>query len=571
MALLIIGMSCSILEKKPMVKLLKSTINLVTSRQNSIISAASVIMLTVFVSRLLGLIRDWLLITRFTPQDLGVYIAAFRIPNMIFELLVMGALTSAFIPVFTTYLDTKGKNEAFSIASSVINLGMIVFAVFSVIMLIFTKEISKLLAPGFRSDEILLMVSFTRIIIIAQVFPLIIGTFFTGILQSMKNFFLPALAPVFYNIGIIIGIVFLSPIVGLYGPVIGVVLGALLFAAIQAPLVFSLGYRHHFKLNIHHPGTREVGKLMLPRTIGLAVSQIDTTIDLVLSTLMGSVAVTVFNFAQHLQQVPIGLFGASIAQATLPSLSLSFAQKNTYEFKKILFKAYHQILFFIVPVSAIMIVLRLPIVRLIFGIKSFLDLDTTIMISKTLALFSISLFAQSLVQLIARGFYALHDSKTPLIVGALGVAVNTILSIIFISVLHLDVWALALSTSIASIIHLLLLIIFLHNKINLFDKWILLLPTIKIFLSGAVTGLALYIPIKLLDQLVFDTTRTINLIILTSVCTFIGLSVYFFLAWFLEIDETDIVIKLFRRAKSMNKGVILDTTQEVVNAGETEV
>lgn len=570
LALLIIGMSCSILEKKPMVKLFKSTLSLVTSRQNSILSAASVIMLTVFISRFLGLIRDWLLVTRFTPQDLGVYIAAFRIPNMIFELLVMGALTSAFIPVFTTYLDTKGKNEAFSIASSVINLGVIAFAVFALVMLIFTNEISKMLAPGFSNVEIEQMVSFTRIIIVAQVFPLIIGTFFTGILQSMKNFLLPALAPVVYNIGIIIGIIVLSPIMGLYGPVIGVVLGAILFAAIQAPLVFSLGYRHHFKLNIHHAGTREVGKLMLPRTIGLAVSQIDTTIDLVLSTLLGSVSVTVFNFAQHLQQVPIGLFGASIAQATLPSLSSTFAQNNKDEFKKIFFKAYHQILFFIIPVSAIMIVLRLPIVRLVFGIKSFLDLDTTIMISKTLALFSISLFAQSLVQLIARGFYALHDSKTPLILGALGVMTNTILSIIFVSVLHLDVWSLAVSTSIASIIHLFLLLIFFHGKIKLFDKWSLFLPTVKIFLSGAVTGLALYIPIKLLDQLVFDTTRTINLIILTSVSAFVGLSVYFFLAWFLEIDEMDIVFKLFKRIKAIKKGVILDTTQEVVNAGETE-
>lgn len=554
-----------------MVKLLKNTLSLVTSRQNSIFSAASVIMLAVFISRFLGLIRDWLLVTRFNPQDLGVYIAAFRIPNMIFELLVMGALTSAFIPVFTTYLDTKGKDEAFAIASSVINIGLIIFVLFALLMLVFTGGISKAFAPGFDEGEIRQMVSFTRIIIIAQVFPLIIGTFFTGILQSFKNFLLPALAPVVYNVGIIIGIIFLSPFIGLYGPVIGVVIGAILFAVIQIPLVFSLGYRHHFHLNIHHPGTREIGKLMLPRTIGLAVSQIDTTIDLILSTLLGSVAVTIFNFAQHLQQVPIGLFGASIAQATLPSLSSYFAKNNLDEFKKIFFNAYHQILFFIVPISAIMIVLRLPIVRLVFGIRSLLDLETTIGISKTLALFSVSLFAQSLVQLVGRGFYALHDSKTPVVLAALGVAVNTILSIVFVSVYHFNVWALAASTSIASIIHLLLLLTFLHKKINLFDQWLLFLPTIKIFLSGAVTGVALYIPIKLLDSLVFDTTRTINLIMLTSVSAFIGLSVYFFLAWFLEISQIDIIFRLFRRAKAIRQTVMMDTTQEVVDAGETKV
>lgn len=554
-----------------MVKLFKRTLNIISSRQNSTLSAASVIMLAVSLSRILGLIRDWLLVTRFTPELLGVYIAAFRIPNMIFELLVMGALTSAFIPVFTTYLDTKGKIQAFKVASSVINIGLILFAIFAFFMLIFTKEISRFLAPGFDSSEIKLMVSFTRIIMIAQVFPLIIGTFFTGILQSYKNFLLPALAPVVYNLGIIAGIIFLSPFIGLYGPIFGVVMGAILFVAVQTPMVFSLGFRPQLNLDLKNPGTREIGKLMLPRTVGLAVSQIDTTIDLILSSLLGSVAVTVFNFAQHLQQVPIGIFGASIAQASLPTLSSTFAQKNMEEFKKVFFASFHQILFFIVPISSILVVLRFPIVRLVFGIKSLLDLTTTLEISKTLAFFSVSLFAQALVQLITRGFYAVHDSKTPVILGVIGVAANTILSIIFISFQHLGVWALAASTSIASILHLALLLFYFHKKINLFDRFEVFLPAIKIFLSGTVTGVALYIPIKLLDQLVFDTTRTVNLIMLTSVSTLMGLSVYLFLAWFLEIPEMYLIFKLFKRVKAFRQGVFLDAAQEVENVQGTKI
>ena len=554
-----------------MVKLFKRTLSIISSRQNSILSAASVIMMAVAVSRFLGLIRDWLLVTKFTPELLGVYIAAFRIPNMIFELLVMGALTSAFIPVFTTYLDTKGKIQAFKVASSVINIGLFVFAVFALLMLIFTKEISQVLAPGFDSGEIKLMVSFTRIIMIAQVFPLIIGTFFTGILQSFKNFLLPALAPVVYNLGIIFGIIFLSPSIGLYGPVIGVVIGAVLFVLVQTPMVFSLGFKPQLNFDLEHPGTREIGKLMLPRTIGLAVSQIDTTIDLILSSLLGSVAVTVFNFAQHLQQVPIGIFGASIAQATLPSLSSAFAQKSMEDFKKVFFASFHQILFFIVPISSILIVLRFPIVRLVFGIKSLLDLSATLEISKTLAFFSVSLFAQALVQLITRGFYALHDSKTPVVLGVISVAINTVLSITFISYYHQGVWALAASTSIASILHLILLLFYLHKKIDLFDRFEVFLPTIKIFLSGTVTGVALYIPIKLLDQLVFDTTRTVNLIMLTSVSTIMGISVYLFLAWFLEIPEMYLILKLFKRVKEFRQGVFLDTIQEVENVQGTKI
>ena len=194
-----------------MVKLLKRTVEIFTRQQTSIISAASVIMITVAVSRVLGLFRDRLLAARFSPQDLGVYYAAFRLPNMIFELLVMGALSTAFIPVFTSYLDSKGKKEAFHMASSLINIGLLVFGLLCLPIVLFTKQISMLIAPGFNSEQLELMSTFTRIIAVAQVFPLIVGNFFTGILQSFRNFFIPSLAPVIYNLGIIIGIVFLTP------------------------------------------------------------------------------------------------------------------------------------------------------------------------------------------------------------------------------------------------------------------------------------------------------------------------------------------------------------------------
>ncbi|MBI4990842.1 murein biosynthesis integral membrane protein MurJ [Candidatus Gottesmanbacteria bacterium] len=554
-----------------MVKLFKHTLNLLSRRQTSIFSAASIIMFTVALSRILGLLRDRLLAGSFTPTELGVYYAAFRIPNMIFELLVMGALATAFIPVFTAYLDTKGEKEAFNLASSVINIGLLVFAVFSIPILFFTKEISQVLAPGFNKNEIDLMVTFTRIMILAQVFPLIVGNFFTGILESYRNFIFPSLAPVVYNIGIIIGIIFLTPLWGLYAPVYGVVIGAILFTLIQAPLVYSLGFRHEWKFSFSHPGTREVGRLMLPRTLGLAIAQIDTTIDLILSTLLGAAAVTVFNFAQHLQQLPIGLFGASIAQATLPQLSSLYAKKDLMEFKKIFLEAFHQILFLVIPISAILVVLRIPMVRLVFGASTLFDWNSTVTTGKTLAFFSLSLFAQALVHLLARSFYALHDSRTPVIIGTISVVINTVLSTVFIIYFHLDVWALGLSTSIASIFQMFLLLIYLDKKVGFFNRYDLLLPPLKILISGLVTGVTLYIPIKLLDQLVFDTTKTINLFILTSIAAIAGLSVYLFLSWFLEVPQIEVLWKLFKKAKELRRGVFLDTTQEVVNVQESKI
>src|SRR3972149_9427250 len=135
-----------------MVKIIRNTLTILTRREKNILSAASVIMTAVAFSRVFGLLRDRLLAARFPPEDLGVYYAAFRLPNRIFELLVMGALASAFIPVFTSYLDTKGKDKAFQMASSIINIGTVIFFLFAIPMLIFTKEISLFLAPGFNSE-----------------------------------------------------------------------------------------------------------------------------------------------------------------------------------------------------------------------------------------------------------------------------------------------------------------------------------------------------------------------------------------------------------------------------------
>lgn len=548
-----------------MVKLLKSSFALFSRTQTNILSAASVIMAAVFLSRILGLARDRLLAARFTPDDLGVYYAAFRLPNMVFELLVMGALATAFIPVFTTFLDTKGKESAFRMASVLINIGLVIFALLCLPIVLFSYQISSILAPGFNETQVAQMASFTRIMLVAQVVPLIVGNFFTGMLQSFRNFLIPSLAPIVYNVGIIIGIVVLTPALGLYAPVAGVVLGAVLFTAIQVPSVIWVGYKHVVSFDIHHAGVREVVRLMLPRTLGLAVSQIDTTIDLVLSTLLGAGSVTVFNFAQHLQQLPVGLFGASIAQATLPTLSTLSALKKKQEFIKVLLSSFHQILFLVVPFSAVLIVLRIPVVRLVFGASSLFDWTSTVATGKTLAYFSVSLFAQSLVHLFARSFFAMHDSKTPVVIGAVCVGINTILSLIFILVLGSQVWSLGFSATIASLSNMALLLYFLDRKIGPFDRYELLIPTLKIFLSGFLAGVAIYIPIKLLDQLVFDTTRTINLILLTGLSTLVGLSVYLFFAWFLEVSQVAVIWKIFHRARLLGKGVVIDTSQEVVD------
>ena len=538
---------------------------LLTKKQTSIGSAAFVLMLMVFLSRVLGLVRDRLLSARFAPDELGVYFAAFRIPNLLFELLVMGALTSAFIPVFTRYISQDKEGDGRRMASTLINASLIIFALLSLPLLIWTREVSEFLAPGFTSAQIEQMVSFTRIMTVFQVVPLLVGNFFTGILQSHNLFLVPAAAPVLYNAGIIIGILVLTPIFGLYAPVVGVVIGAALFFLVQIPLVLIAGYRYTPILDLQHRGVRDVAKLVGPRTLGLAVSQIDTTVDLMLASLLGARMVTIFHFAQHLQQLPVGLFGTTIAQAALPTLSAATVKEDLPGFKKSILSAMHQILFFVLPVSAMFIVLRIPMVRLVFGASRF-DWAATVLTGVTLSMFSVSLFAQSTVHLLARGFYALYDTKTPVGVGILAIGINTLLSIVFIQVMHLPVWALGLSASVASIVNALLLLLFLDRRVGRFPRGELFVPAGKMLVAAVIAGVTIYVPLKLMDQLVFDTTRTFGLLLLTGVSGGGGLTMYVLLCWVFGVSEVQSFIRLLKRVRRARE-VLLTPAGEVVNGG----
>lgn len=542
--------------------------DVMAKKQTTVSSAAIILVSMVFASRVLGLIRDRLLSARFAPEELGVYFAAFRLPNLIFELLVTGALTSAFIPVFTKYLTHQKERDGWRMASILINISVIILALVMLPIFIWTDQFSRFFAPGFTNDQILQMSTFTRIMILTQVLPLLIGNFFTGILQSYNLFVIPAIAPVVYNIGIIGGILFLSSTYGLYAPVIGVGVGAILFMVIQIPLLLRIGYRHSLSIDRKNDGVRDVGRLIGPRAFGLAVSQIDTTVDLMLSTLLGARMVTIFNFAQHLQQLPVGLFGATVAQAALPTLSVASINEDTAQFKQAIVSAIHQILFFVLPCSVFFIILRIPIVRLVFGASRF-DWEATVLTGMTLSMFSVSLFAQSLVHVLARGFYALYDTKTPVIVSVISIVINTTLSVVFIQLLHLPVWSLGLSTSVASIVNAIALYIMLNRRMNGFSQWELFVPPIKMTFAAIVSGVAIYIPLKLFDQLIFDTSRTFGLLLLTCIAGGIGLVMYIVLSWLFNISEVHSFIALMRRV-GKSTPVFLIPANEVINDKEND-
>lgn len=526
--------------------MVKNLFALLYSRQTTILSGAIIIMATMIVAKILGLVRDRLLAHVFPPDTIDIFWAAFRLPDSLFQIVILGALAIAFIPVFTEYFEKRGKEDGFELARAILNVALAIFILASILIYIFASPIiSNFIAPGFTLDKQTQVVSLTRIIIFGQVI-LVFGSFFIGILQSFQRFIIPALAPVFYNFGIILGIIIFSKTLGITGAAIGVIIGAILHAAVQLPLVWSIGFRFKFPPKFFHPGVREIINLVSVRTLGLFAEQINETVGLALASLSTIGSVTYLTFAQHLQVVPIGLFGATLAQAALPVLSSERARGRIEEFKITLLTTLHQILFLALPATAILIVIRIPVVRLIFGASQF-DWQATVLTGATLAYLSIGLAAQAVSLLLVRGFYALKDTKTPVVVSFIVVAVNIILSFYFITVLKFEVWSIGFANSISAILSGILLFSTLHFKVGKFNLSSVLIPLSKMLMATIIMGVALYIPIKLLDQVIFDTTRTINLLILTGISSIFALSIYVLLVWFLKVRELQTYAELLKK------------------------
>jgi putative peptidoglycan lipid II flippase len=519
-------------------------------------------MFTIVFSQILGLIRQRLLVSIFGASNtLGVYLASSRLPDFLFQLIIAGALSSAFIPIFSDFLGKERKEEAYKMASTLLILGLILFSILSFILYIFAEPFSKLMAPGFSLEQITLMASLMRIIIIGELI-FIIGTFLSAVLQSYSHFFIPGIAAALYNLGIILSIIFLAPTLGIFSAAYGVIFGAFIFVLAQLPLIRKVGFSFVPTISLKTSGVMDVFRLMWPRTISIAIFQLGTIITVTLVSFLPDPGrnYVIFDYAQTLAFAPVALFGQAIAQAAFPVLS---REKNQLDqFRSTLITSLSQLMYLVLPFSVLFLVLRIPIVRLIFGAGQF-DWAATVLTGQTLAFFSISIFAQAVVYLISRGFYALHDTKTPLIVGTLTTIMTLSLGALFVFYYHFGVASIAIAYSISSIINIVILFGFLDRKTGGFDKKPLFISLSKIFLATVFTGFALYIPIKLLDQLVFDTTKTINLLLLTGISSFLGLSLYLFLTWLFDVKEARTFVMLFKKAGDWRQ--ILTKSEETID------
>lgn len=543
--------------------LVKQGLHVLTSKQSNIFTAAFFIVVTTILSQILGLLKYRLLVSIFgASSDLGVFLAAFRIPDFLFQILIAGALSTSFIPMFSEFISQEKKEEAYAFTSSLITYGTLLFIAISAVIIVFAEPLSRLVTPGFSDSEIRLMANLTRIIQLSQLF-FVIGIIFTGILQSFQHFLIPGLASAVYNLGIIIGIIFFASMLhmGIYGATIGVLIGSFFFCIVQLPLLSKSGFAYEFSLK-RHESLKKIVRLMVPRSLTLLVAQLAITANVFFVSFISARSVVIFDLAQTLMLAPVILFGQSIAQASFPALSLK--SKDPQEFVSIFVSSLNQILFLTLPISALLVVLRIPIVRLFFGASRF-DWDATVATGLTLALLGISIAAQGIIYLFSRAFFALKDTQTPFFITLFSVIINIGLSFYFILILKLPVYYLGISFSIGNFASAILLLIALNAKMEL-PKLEIFISIAKIIVAALVMGVALYIPIKLLDQLVFDTTRTINLLILTTIASGSGILSYIFFSWLLDIKEAYYIIQVikqfkFRRKITQQIGELLDASK----------
>jgi len=527
----------------------KKSFSILLARQTNILSAAFIIMVTVILSQILGLLRTRLLFSIFGPSNiLGIYNYASILPDTIFQLTIAAALASAFIPVFSEYLSKGQENLAHKMASTLLVAGITVFMIFSIILVVFAPQILTIFNGGqnFSKPDMELMVNLMRVIVIGQLI-YVVGTFFSAMLQSYNHFFIPGIAAAFYNVGIIVGILLFHQYFGIYAAPFGVILGALIFVILQLPLAKKVGFSFTPSFSfLKSNGLSKVFMLMWPRTIQVGVQQMGTIILAAIIAFMAQPGRTnlLFNSAQTLMFAPVSLIGLSIAQAAFPTLSRE--KNNLADFRITFITSFNQMLYLILPVSAVMLILRIPIVRLIYGADKF-DWPATVLTGHILAFLSLSIFAQALIVLFYRAFYALHNSFIPLIVSAFTTVLLIVLGYYFVIIQGMSIESIAFAFTLVNILQLIILIVLLDRKIGGFPKSLLFFTPLKIFTATFFTGISLYVPIKLLDQLVFDTTRTINLIFLTGISSFIGLSFYLFLTWLFNVKEAQAFLLIFKK------------------------
>lgn len=527
--------------------------------------AALIIGCSSIISALLGLLRDRLLASQFGAGiELDIYYAAFRIPDLVFGILISGGIVAAFLPVFSEYY-RNNKQEAWDLTSNALNVFLLFSIVLCGILAIFAPQLIKLIVPGFNPDNQAMTVLLTRIMFLSPIF-FGISNIFSSILHYFNHFIAYSLAPILYNIGIIIGIVFFVPLFGITGLAYGVVVGVLMHWLIQIPSVILNGFKYKPIFNLRSKGLRKIVCLMIPRTISAVVNNFNLIIVTAIASTIGIGNIAIFNFSDHLRYLPITVIGGAFAVAAYPFMAKAWAEGKKEVFINSIIRAFKQSLFLIVPLSILTFLLRAQIVRIILGAGKFGWLETQLT-AASLGIFAISILAYTLIPFLIRVFFSVHDTKTPLLISVLSLGTSIIFSFVFVKTLsyanafsdfmasalklqnidNISVIGLPLAITISGFIQVILLLIFLKKKIKEFPIKNILNTFYRILIASIIMGIGLYVSLYVF-ALLFNTATFIGILLQTAISGLISVAIYILFCYLLKIQEMHAVKNLlFRR------------------------
>jgi putative peptidoglycan lipid II flippase len=520
-----------------------------TANKKIIAKSAATVGIAVMCSRILGLVREQVFAGLFgAGYAYDSFVVAFRIPNLLRDLFGEGALSSAFVTVFSAYDTNRTQEDTWRLASNVLTFILILLSLITLVGIFFSGALVSLLAPDFSliAGKSVLTEKLTQIMMPFLIF-ISLSAVVMGVLNTKGRFFVPAMASSFFNLGSLIGgtsLAFILPHFGqpaIAGMAIGTLIGGLLQLGIQIPSLLNTGFRYKPTLDLSDPGLIKILKLMIPATIGLSATQINIFINTNFASSCAEGSVSWLNYAFRLVQLPIGVFGVALSIAMLPILAKQAAKKNIIEMKKTMVSSLTMVFALTLPATAGLIVLAEPIIRLLFEHGAFTAKDT-LATAQTLSLYSIGLFAYSSNKVLVPAFYALDKPRYPVIASFIAIVANII--IINLTIDRFQHLAIAFSTSCTMLINFLFLTIVLYKNMNGFSLAYLGKSLVKITLATfALTCLLLsalpYFNSWLHASFIHQSSSLFVLILSASI-------LYALILHLLKLDEMNILTDMIR-------------------------
>jgi putative peptidoglycan lipid II flippase len=521
------------------------------SENHKITRAASIIGMGTLLSRILGFLRDMVIANFFgTGMAADAFFVAFRIPNLWRRLVGEGSLTISFIPVYTEYLTQRSEEDTRELTHIAFTIAGVVLLTLTLFGILFSPFLIRIIAPGWftRYPETFSLTVTLNQIIFPYLFFMGLFALCMGILNSLRHFFAPAIAPIFLNISIILSVllfysVFEKPVMTL---ALGVLAGGIIQLSFQLPFLLKRGVSFRFNFNFRHPAIKRIGSLMIPGLIGTGVYQLNVFIDTIFASFLPRGSVSYLFYADRLMEFPLGIFAIAIGMASLPSLSGLASQGKIEELKETLSFTFRLVSFISIPAMVGLIALKTPIINFLFQ-RGIFDYFATEMTAKALLCYSVGIWAIAGARTLAPAFYSLQDTWTPLKIALICLLANVILIAVFISFTPLKHAGLALATSLSSMLNLILLFWKLGPKLGRMDLAKHIKSLLRILLCSVPMGLAAYLVCSFGNWT--TTGKVIEKALLLGTGIVVGLGVYLICSYLMKNEEMIFLLKMLRKKK----------------------